>query len=362
MTDDLVLYKRHAKPCKLRAALDTDCDCPWRAKFKTHDVDLAEWGGEPLDPRKKRPAKDALYKLAHAHYEGFSPLGFEHSWSVRTLLERPGLVLRLHRAQRQMFVRYAAEHLAACRALLDNLEAYERTPDEIPLSLYRKPLGVTRRLVRADRGKGFSIEDARTYLPYEADGVIRRRLADLVTDGFVTQVRSDHWRATASGRELQAVSRASMRRETADATVEQLALRIQTINKTRTYAMRLSDVVLFGSYVSDAPKVGDVDVAVELAPRFEDEEQQAAAENEARNRAPQRSNIPKWAIWPRTEVMRALRGRSRIDVRELSELSELMIEQAAKGKWIRTRVLLGDWRPPVRKSDVALPPPKRRRG
>jgi predicted nucleotidyltransferase len=34
------------------------------------------------------------------------------------------------------------------------------------------------------------------------------------------------------------------------------------------YAYRVKTVVLFGSYATDTPRVGDVDVAVELEPKF----------------------------------------------------------------------------------------------
>lgn len=344
MTDEPVLYKRHAKPCKLRAESETACNCPWRAKYKTHDVDLSEWGGEPLDPRKKRPARYALSKLWMADHQGFSPLGYEHSLSVDELLERPRKAFNLDPSQKQAFIRYAAEHLMKAQALLDTLEGYFDYDDRARLSHYRKPLKATRSILRLDRGEGFTFEQVCEILPREPWRALRRQLADLVSDGLLMPTSADGWGATETGRSLQTVSRSSLRRETADKMVEELMVRVRQINASDAYAYRVTDVVLFGSYLGDEPMIGDLDVAVRLTRRFEDVQRQQACEKAARASAPALRNMVADLTWPQEQVERVLRGRHRIDIRDFFELEALIEEHAKNQKRMRTRTIHGNWR------------------
>ncbi len=332
MSDAPVLYKKHPQTCPNRKTDRVDCDCPWRGKFKSHDVDLSEWGGEQLDPRKKRPATYALSKLWMADHNGFSPLGYEHSVSLQELLERPNRAYSLHPAHRQKFLRYAAEALAASQALLDIVHRYELEP--VRLSFFRKPLSVLRRIVRSDRGDGFDLEAARSATRHASDRALRRHLADLVTDGLLIQVAPDQWRATDLGKRFQGTSRGLIRRETADAIVEEFVVRAKAVNADASLDYRVRCAVLFGSYLTDLPKIGDVDIAVSVVQR---EEHVLYVPLEG---------IVLPAYSRLAEIRSKLRGRSKIDLRPIGELEALVLELSAKGQTMPTRVLVGEWTPP----------------
>jgi predicted nucleotidyltransferase len=61
-------------------------------------------------------------------------------------------------------------------------------------------------------------------------------------------------------------------RAKADALVKQMLERITSINARDELVYRVSRVRAFGSYASDAPEVGDIDLAVELEQRYPDKD------------------------------------------------------------------------------------------
>src|SRR6202041_3094660 len=103
-------------------------------------------------------------------------------------------------------------------------------------------------------------------------------------------------------------------RGTAERHLADLLKRVQAVNADESLLFYVSRVVLFGSILSDAPTVGDVDVAVELRARTDDRAQfrtwaedriRLAYEEDRRFR-----NISDEATWPAQEVMRRVKGRS----------------------------------------------------
>jgi hypothetical protein len=55
------LYKRHTNSCRNRDPLK--CDCPWWAKYKHVNVNLARWSGQYVDPRRRQHAAVVVNRL-----------------------------------------------------------------------------------------------------------------------------------------------------------------------------------------------------------------------------------------------------------------------------------------------------------
>ena len=59
-------------------------------------------------------------------------------------------------------------------------------------------------------------------------------------------------------------------RETAERVLKEFMERVDAVNASKEYAFRIRGVALFGSMLSSADRVGDVDVAVDLQPSISD--------------------------------------------------------------------------------------------
>jgi integrase len=69
------LIKRHRDDCATRRYLDR-CDCPWRGKYRAHEVLLAKWAGQPVKPRDAGAAVTVLRRMQAAVDAGeFDPNG-----------------------------------------------------------------------------------------------------------------------------------------------------------------------------------------------------------------------------------------------------------------------------------------------
>jgi hypothetical protein len=125
-------------------------------------------------------------------------------------------------------------------------------------------------------------------------------LEELVTQGFVSIEPSQHndrqYQIAELARELVRSSAAKrISRTTAQGGLEGLMLRVREINSNSKYLYSVCSVVVFGSYLKDGERLGDVDVAIELSSRLEDpnkgsEAHLRYAEESGRRAAP--------AIWP----------------------------------------------------------------
>ena len=55
------LYKKHCNSCRNGDPLK--CDCPWYAKYKHVNVNLARWSGQFVDPRRRQHAAVVMNRL-----------------------------------------------------------------------------------------------------------------------------------------------------------------------------------------------------------------------------------------------------------------------------------------------------------
>ena len=105
-----------------------------------------------------------------------------------------------------------------------------------------------------------------------------------------------------------------IRRSTADRLVNEFLSRVEKVNGEPSFLYEVRKATIFGSYLTDAEELGDVDIAVELASKIADkherQRQEDAKIHEARAQGRSFSNMVAELFWPYVEVMRFLRARS----------------------------------------------------
>src|SRR5216117_2740490 len=113
----------------------------------------------------------------------------------------------------------------------------------------------------------------------------------------------------------QASAAAPLERATAERKLREFMARVEQVNQSEEFAYRVKRVVLFGSYLTDAERVNDIDLAVELAPRWNgfDVGIQYQKEQERVRLAPRHRtrNALGAKQWPWREVLLFLKARSR---------------------------------------------------
>jgi predicted nucleotidyltransferase len=113
----------------------------------------------------------------------------------------------------------------------------------------------------------------------------------------------------------QASAAAPLKRATAERKLREFMARVEQVNQSEEFAYRVKRVVLFGSYLTDAERVNDIDLAVQLAPRWDgfDVGRQYQKEQERVRLARRHRKRNAFAVeqWPWREVFLFLKGRSR---------------------------------------------------
>jgi len=128
-------------------------------------------------------------------------------------------------------------------------------------------------------------------------------------------------------------------RRTAERVLREFMSRVHAVNASKDYAFKIRIVVLFGSILSCADRLGDVDVAIDLEPRFSDPIRRKQLCNQRRRLAQEQGRTfatwKSWALWPRDEVLIQLKARSR-------SLSLHGFDQLTQLENLSYRVLVGD--------------------
>jgi hypothetical protein len=145
-------------------------------------------------------------------------------------------------------------------------------------------------------------------------------------------VTEDEWHLTDDGIRLRAASAAKpLRRETADRLMSELLERIATLNSDERFLARVKKAVAFGSYIGNADRIGDLDVAVELVWREPDSKKHTEANNRrvADEFAKGRhfANILEQMFWWQQEAMLFLRNRKRgLSLHDYGPIREIVEE------------------------------------
>jgi hypothetical protein len=145
---------------------------------------------------------------------------------------------------------------------------------------------------------------------------------------------------TSLGQALANASAAKpIHRRTADRVLDRLLERLRIVDSTEEFAYRVGNMVLFGSILSGAERLGDVDVAIDLQPKTRDETAFEAWCQWRRRTAEERGrmlrSIFEYDSWPQREIVQSLKIGSRsLRLHDFQELKQLPA--------VSYRVLRGD--------------------
>lgn len=106
-----------------------------------------------------------------------------------------------------------------------------------------------------------------------------------------------------------------VKRQSAGNVLRELLDRVKGVNARGDLAYLVETVVVFGSYLSDAKRLSDLDVAVELSPRSSDDQTWERLRKASLDRADAAGrrfrNVVEQVCWPQLEVLAILKNRSR---------------------------------------------------
>ena len=140
-------------------------------------------------------------------------------------------------------------------------------------------------------------------------------LEALVRDGFVTRDRidADEFQLTARGQHLAAATAArKVKRATAVKALVGLMGRVEEINRDSAYLFRVTDVKVFGDYLGDAANLSDVDLCVNLLPKYPGHEFEKGARDQVvadRAKGQRFPGIREQVAWPKRKILNYLRGK-----------------------------------------------------
>lgn len=211
-----------------------------------------------------------------------------------------------------------------------------------------------RRLLRRF-SEGMSVGVVRDAMEID-EGTATDLLGALEADGLVERLPGAEisWRTTIKGNALAMASAAApLRRGAADKMLLEFLARVEQIRDESRWCFRVGRAVVFGSYLSDAPALGDVDVAIELRKAHSDPTEQEAAEDRSRDEAEQSGrNFPTFfdrLFWPEREVRMFLKARSRLSLHDIRTDAPVVEAGPHVAIYADERVcrsalpLLGDW-------------------
>ena len=126
-----------------------------------------------------------------------------------------------------------------------------------------------------------------------------------------------YWRMTLAGSTFSLATAAKpVRREIAEAAVAAFLQRVREVNSDPRFLYRVVEVEAFGSYLTDAKQLGDVDLAVKLESKEPDAKRREATEenhiHQARTGGRRFQNVVDKIFWPQLEVRLYLKARSRV--------------------------------------------------
>jgi hypothetical protein len=175
-----------------------------------------------------------------------------------------------------------------------------------------QPIRKIRDLMRFARGFGISAEKITERVGVDvtarlvAEGLIEPSETMPIQRGQKTQF----YRVTMAGTRLAATRlNRRIRRQTAERIVDAFLERVVAVNEDADLLLTVVEVDAFGSFITDAPDLGDVDLAIRLEHKFPD--QDWVDLNVARAAASGRSlNLLQRLFYGQNEVMQRLQNRN----------------------------------------------------
>ncbi len=119
-------------------------------------------------------------------------------------------------------------------------------------------------------------------------------------------------------------------RKTAERKLKEFLARVEEVNRDdgTEFGHKITRVALFGSYLTDAERVNDIDIGVEMASRKSDPEEQINHELELARKSGRRfSTFLEELAWASVHVRQFLKARSRsYSIHEFSEMDKLGVK------------------------------------
>jgi hypothetical protein len=150
------------------------------------------------------------------------------------------------------------------------------------------------------------------------DAKAKRLCAALAKTGFLEPQSCSKaiWNLTKDGIRLRgATATKPLHRKTADRLISDLLIRISMLNKSSHFLARVQQAIVFGSYLGNGDRIGDVDIAIELVRRESDFDKHCAANSkrvrEETERGRSFQNMVDEIYWWHREAMLFLRNRKR---------------------------------------------------
>jgi predicted nucleotidyltransferase len=145
-------------------------------------------------------------------------------------------------------------------------------------------------------------------------------VSELLQLGYIeaTNVMSgqQYYQKTLAGTTFSLASASQpLTRRTAQKKLVEFIGRVQAVNVNEDFVYRVRRVLVFGSYLTERERINDIDVAIELVPRYNDPDKRMAAMqariHQAYKAGRQFSSFVDELVWPEKEVLLFLKSRSR---------------------------------------------------
>lgn len=147
----------------------------------------------------------------------------------------------------------------------------------------------------------------------------KRVVQTLQTEGFIEPdpTWEGHYRNTTRGNALCMASTGTpIYRKTAERLLAEFMERVRKVNADPYYLYAVTEVRVFGSFIADAERLGDIDVAIKLESKERDPEIQTqlsrARAGEAIRQGRRFGTFLEELFWAENEVRLFLRARSRV--------------------------------------------------
>jgi predicted nucleotidyltransferase len=131
-------------------------------------------------------------------------------------------------------------------------------------------------------------------------------------------------------------------RKTAKKVLDEFMVRVFQVNEDSRFAVRVTEVIVFGSYLEKKDTLGDLDIACKYESKFANLDPSAFSkkmqDHSSRSGRRFKSSMES-LLWPWEEVRLFLKSRRRtISLHDVSEVMQLMEESSD----FKCQVLLGD--------------------
>jgi predicted nucleotidyltransferase len=145
------------------------------------------------------------------------------------------------------------------------------------------------------------------------------------------------WELTQDGIQFSVASGAKpIKRKTAERKIKEFLSRVDVVNEDTEYLYKVTKVVVFGSYLDDTDRLGDIDLAIQISSKEADNEKFRELREEKTRKALKNgrhfSNVVEQLAWSQTETMMFLKSRSRS--LSIQHLTEDLLELAGNHKTI----------------------------